>query len=222
MQNITITAYDWVPDFAQGHVRDLRVRWALREAGLPYDVELIEQGKQTEPAHLARQPFAQVPTLDAEGAALFESGAIVWRIAERSPALLPGDTADRDRTLSWCFAALNSVEPFVAQLAFLSIFAREREAAARIVPQVTALVERKLSRLSDALGDSDWLVANRFTAADVLMVTVLRDVPEDTLAAYPTLRAYRDRGTARPTFAEALDEQMQPFTEHAPRYEKAS
>ncbi|EBA09777.1 glutathione S-transferase family protein [Sagittula stellata] len=222
MKNITITAYDWVPDFAQGHVRDLRVRWALREAGLPYDVTLIEQGRQTEPGHLARQPFAQVPTLDADEARLFESGAIVWRIAERSPTLMPEDAADRDSALSWCFSALNSVEPFVAQLTFLSIFAQDKEAAGRLVPQITALVERKLKRLSDALGDKDWLVADRFTAADVLMVTVLRDVPEVTLAAYPALRAYRDRGTARPAFAAALAEQMAPFAEHAPRYEKAS
>lgn len=218
----TVTAYDWVPPFAQGHVRDLRVRWALNEAGREHAVELIPQGQQTQPHNLARQPFGQVPAFSEDGDTwMFESGAICWTIAEGSDALLSHDPVARAHALSWTFAAVNSVEPTVSTYNFLKTFAKDRESADRLLPEAEALLTRRLSRLSDALSNDDWLVANTFCVADLTMVCVLRPVPDALLERYPNLMAYRERGIARPAFQAALAAQMLPFTANTARYTAA-
>jgi len=218
---ISVTAFDWVPDFAQGHVRDLRVRWALEEAGYPHTVTLLRQGSQGEPENLRHQPFGQVPSISIDGRSLFESGAIVWRIAESSPALLPAGPAERDRVLCWVFAAINSVEPFIGMLSMLDLFTPDKEAAARIRPGIANLVRMRLQRLQDALGEQDWLVGN-FSCADLLMATVLRDLGDTGIVEeFPVLSRYLARCTARPAFKRALQAQLAPFAEHAARYEQA-
>lgn len=218
---LTVTAFDWVPAFAQGHVRDLRVRWALEEAGFPYQVEVMPQGAQKQPAHLRRQPFGQIPTLEIDGRTLFESGAILWRIAEASDALLPRDATARDRVLAWVFAALNTVEPPVGMLATLDLFVTDKDAAARIRPQIADAVRDLLGKLGEALGPEPH-IAGGFSVADIALTTVLRDVPDDLIAEFPSLCSYIDRHTARSAFKTALDEQMKPFAENAARYEATS
>ncbi len=213
---LTVTAFDWVPSFAQGHVRDLRVRWALEEAGFPYEVELLPQGTQREPRNVARQPFGQVPVIEIDGRAMFESGAIVWRIAEASETLLPPAAEDRDRALSWLFAALNSLEPSVGMIAMLDIFMQDREAAARLRPEVVELLRMRLASIAAALGAREYFLG-AFTVADLMIVSVLRDVPGDMLAEFPTLAGLVQRATARPAFQAALAGQMRPFADHAPR-----
>ncbi|WP_324752032.1 glutathione S-transferase family protein [Roseovarius sp. Pro17] len=218
---LIVTAFDWVPGFAQGYVRDLRVRWALGEAGFSYDVEVIPQGKQKTPAHLKRQPLGQIPTLDIDGRIMVESGAILWRIAETSTALLPDDAATRDRVLSWVFAALNTLEPPVGMLATLELFVNDKDAAARLRPKIAAMVTGVLGRLVATLGEGPHIVGN-FSVADILLTTVLLDVPDDLLTDRPSLRAYVDRHTGRPAFQKALAGQMKPFAENAAKYERAS
>ncbi len=220
---LTITAYDWVPGFAQGNVRDLRLRWALNEAGFDHEVEILAQGEQKQESNIARQPFGQVPVLVADGRPMFESGAIVWRIAEACDTLLPREPDARDRVFSWYFAALNSVEPEIMMLATLDFFASDRDAAARVRPDVLAGVEARLKSLSDALGSRDWLVGDGFTVADLMMATVLRILKHtDIVTGFPTLKAYLARCTDRPAFAAALEAQVQPFRENAAKYEGAA
>ena len=225
MQNSTIgvTAYDWVPSFAQGLVRDLRVRWALEEAGLAYRPIILEQGSQRGADNIARQPFGQVPAMEIDGQAMFESGAIVWRIAEASDTLLPADPAERDRVHSWYFAAMSSVEPEVMMLAMLDFFASDKDAAGKVRPDVVAGVEGRLTSLSNALGPEDWLVGGVFSAADLMMATVLRILGHtDILCGFPTLHAYLARCIDRPAFAAALEAQMRTFAENAAKYERES
>ncbi|TPW26445.1 glutathione S-transferase family protein [Pararhizobium mangrovi] len=226
MTTRTVTAYDWVPDFAQGHVRDLRVRWALEEEGLPYETDLLPQGTQGKPENLARQPFGQVPALTVDGKPMFESGACVWRIAEEGTVLLPKDTETRNACLSWHFAALNSVEPSLTMMAMLFFQAMNpdigEEGVAKVRPGIRSMAEKRLTQLADALGERDHLVADRFTTADLMMTTVLRTAESlDLLEPLPRLRAYLDHHTARPAFRAALEAQLQPFRENAPRYERA-
>ncbi len=220
---LKITAYDWVPDFAQGNVRDLRLRWALNEAEFAYDVEILSQGEQKKAPNIARQPFGQVPVLEVDGKPMFESGAIVWRIAEASKALLPNDQDVRDRVFSWYFAALNSVEPEIMMLAMLDFFASDQDAAARLRTGVLDGVQGRLKRLSAALEDRDWLVGDGFSVADLMMATVLRILKHtDILAGHPTLDAYLGRCTGRPAFATALTAQLQTFSENAAKYKGAA
>lgn len=222
-----VTAYDWVPRFARGLVRDLRVRWALEEAGLPYEIDLLPQGEQKSPAHRKRQPFGQVPVLDIgdgqESRTMFESGAIVLRIAEESGTLLPSDPAGRDETLSWIFAALNTVEPPIYSLATL-IFAPSgptSEAAETLRPWLRSMVAERLGDLSAALGDREYLTGG-FTAADILMVTVLNNLRGTGLVEeHPVLVAYLSRATGRPAYQRALAGQLAAIDENAPRYRKA-
>lgn len=209
---ITITAFDWVPDFAQGQVRDLRVRWALEEVGQPYAVRFLSQGTQKEPAHRARQPFGQVPTYEDGDLTLFESGAIVWHIAERFPGLLPDSTADRARSLEWAFAALNTIEPPIMDLAIATLFEADEAWSAPRMPGIRARIGERLREASDRLGDADWF-AGRFGPGDLLMVSVLRIIEGDGLLEdHPTLVAYVARGTARDAFRRALADQMAGFT----------
>ena len=226
---VTITAYDWAPGFAQGLVRDLRLRWALEEAGFPYEVELVPQGTQAHAHNMSRQPFGQIPTLTAGPGTMFESGACVWRIAEASEALLPQDKAGRDRCLSWMFAALNTVEPPLSTMATLFFFEREPKhfgiadagAVATIRPAARDGALLRLTQLADVLGKRPHLVADRFTVADLIMVTVLRIADSlDLLEELPDLRRYVSLHTARPAFQRALEGQLAPFRENAAKYEK--
>jgi glutathione S-transferase len=171
---ITISAFKWVPEFAQGQVRDLRARWALEEAGLPYRTRLLEQGDQDKPEYRALQPFGQVPILEDDGFVLFESGAIVLYIGERSEVLLPRDTAARARATQWLIAALNSIEPFLMNVALIDLFYNNEEWAKLRRPGAVSFAQRRLSALSKTLGDKLYLDGDRFTAGDLMMTTVLR------------------------------------------------
>ena len=210
---ITISAFKWVPDFARGQVRDLRARWALEEAGLPYRTRLLEQGDQDKPDYRALQPFGQVPVFDEDGFVLFESGAIVLHVGERSEALLPREPGARARATQWLIAALNSIEPFVMNLALIDLFYANEEWAKLRRPGAVEIVQKRLSALSGALGDKPCLDGDRFTAGDLMMATVLRILKHtDLVTGDGRLRAYLERCTARPAFQRALDAQLRDFT----------
>jgi glutathione S-transferase len=213
MNQITVTAFRWVPPFARGLVRDLRVRWALEEAGLPYTAKLIGPKDQATAEYREWQPFGQVPAYAQDGLELFESGAIVLHIAEQSEALMPSDAGGRARVQSWLIAALNSIEPTVQQLAEIDLFHNDAEWTKQRRPQVEEFVKRRLSALAAWLGDRDYL-EGRYTAADLLMVSVLRNLRHtDLVAQYPTLKAYCERCEARPAFQKALRDQLADFVE---------
>jgi len=204
---IEITAFRAVPGFARGLVRDLRVRWALEEAGLPYRARLLNPGETDNAEYRALQPFGQVPVFQEDGFDLFESGAIVLYLGERSQALLPADPQGRARALQWAFAALNSVEPNISALALIDLFHADQEWAKLRRPGAEAFARRRLDQVSAALGDKPFLDGARFTAGDLLMATVLRILPA-LVDQDPRLAAYRDRCTARPAFGRALAGQL--------------
>jgi len=209
---IKVTAFKWVPPFAQGSVRDIRVRWALEEAGLGYDDHLIGFEDQSTPEYRALQPFGQVPAYRDGRVEMFESGAIVLWIAQNSDALMPADEAGRAMVTTWLFAAMNSVEPYVAELATIDIFNPDKAWAKERRPEVEAMVRRRLSDLQAALGDRRWFANNRFSAADILMTHVLRDLRHTSiLGDYPALADYVARAEARPAFQRALADQLKPF-----------
>jgi glutathione S-transferase len=210
---ITISAFRWVPTFARGQVRDLRPRWALEEAGLTYRTRLLAQGEQDQPEYRTLQPFGQVPIFEEDGLVLFESGAIVLHIGERSESLLPREPGVRARAVQWVLAALNSVEPHVMNAALIDGFYADQDWAKLRREGAHDFARRRLNGLAKSLGDKPWLDGERFTAGDLMMATVLRikaDLIED-----PRLSAYLDRCTARPAFQRALDAQMADFTEDA-------
>ncbi len=210
---ITVSAFRWVPPFAQGQVRDLRVRWALEEAGLPYRSRLLENGEQDTPEYRALQPFGQVPIFDEDDRVLFESGAIVLHIGERSEVLLPKAAGARSRAVQWLIAALNSIEPHIQNFAVLDVFYGDQEWAKLRREGAKAFALRRLSALANNLGDKPYLDGDRFTAGDLMMATVLRIDPE--LIVDPRLSAYLERCTARPAFKRALDAQMADFRQAA-------
>jgi glutathione S-transferase len=212
---ITVTAFKWVPPFAQGLVRDLRVRWALEEAGLPYEVRLIDFAEKDTQSYRALQPFGQVPAFIDGGLQLFESGAIVLHVGQSSENLLPVDPASRARAIGWVFAALSSVEIAITPLAEIDLFhAGEAWAVARR-PQAETFARQRLTDLAATLGDRPFL-EDRFTAGDLMMATVLRILRHtDLVAEQPVLTAYLDRCVARPAFARALAAQMSAFRTHA-------
>ena len=213
---ITISAFKWVPDFARGQVRDLRVRWALEEAGLPYRTRLLEQGDQDKPEYRALQPFGQVPIFDEDGFVLFESGGIVLYIGERSETLLPKDAAARARATQWLIAALNSIEPFVMNVAVIDLFYANEEWAKLRRAGAVEFVQRRLSALSNSLGDKPYLDGDRFTAGDLMMATVLRILKHtDIVTGDRRLAAYVERCTARPAFKRAFDAQIGDFRDAA-------
>ena len=214
-----ITAYDWVPPFAKGQVRDLRVRWALEEVGQPYDVLYLYQGEQKEQEHRERQPFGQVPTYEQDGLVLFESGAIVLHIAETGDGLLPQDPGARARATEWMFAALNSVEPSIMDLSFVTVFERDKPWSEMRRASVEERIHGRLKDLSARLGDKTWLDGDTFTAGDLLMVSVLRILIDQGLVEqYGNLAAYMHRGIARPGFQKALADQMAGFTGEPPEW----
>lgn len=209
---ITISAFKWVPDFARGQVRDLRARWALEEAGIPYKTRLIEQGDQDSPEYRALQPFGQVPVLEDDGFVLFESGAIVLYIGERSETLLPKDVAARARATQWVIAALNSIEPHLMNVALIDLFYANEEWAKLRRPSAVEFAKRRLAGLSKSLGEKPYLDGERFTAGDLMMTAVLRVLKHtDIVTSDKRLAAYIERCTARPAFKRALDAQMADF-----------
>jgi glutathione S-transferase len=213
---ITITAFLSVPPFARGLVRDLRVRWALEEAGLPYKARLLEQGEGDEPHYRALQPFGQVPIFVEDDFVLFESGAIVLHIGEQCEALLPQDPKARARATQWVIAALNSIEPFVMNVAVIDAFYADQEWAKLRRPGAEAFVRHRLASLSKALGDKPFLDGNHFTAGDLIMSTVLRILRHtDIVTSDLRLATYVERCTARPAFRRALDAQLGDFRQAA-------
>lgn len=213
---ITISAFKWVPEFARGRVRDLRARWALEEAGLPYSTRLLEHGDQDKPEYRALQPFGQVPIFEEDGQVLFESGAIVLHIGERSEVLLPKDPAARARAVQWLIAALNSVEPFVMNVALIDFFYVNEEWAKLRRPSAVEFVQKRLSALSKSLGDKAYLDGDRFTAGDLMMTTVLRALDHtDIVTSDKRLAAYVERCSARPAFTRALEAQIGDYRDAA-------
>ena len=206
---ITISAFRWVPDFARGQVRDLRARWALEEAGLRYRTRLLEQGDQDKPDYRALQPFGQVPILEEDGLVLFESGAIVLYLGERSETLLPREPDARARATQWLVAALNSIEPLVMDVASIDLFYADQEWAKLRRPGAVEFVQRRLTALSGSLGDKPFLDGERFTAGDLMMTTVLRILKHTNIVTSDRrLAAYIERCTARPAFKRAFDSQI--------------
>lgn len=219
---IRLTAFKWVPPFAEGLVRDLRVRWALEEAGIPYEERLIDQSEQNTPAYRSMQPFGQVPVIEEDGLTLFESGAILLHIGERSEALLPRDPAGKAQAIQWVFAALNSIEPHIQNLALIDLFYTDEEWAKLRRPGALDFVERRLDALAARLGERDYLDSDRFTAGDLIMTTVLDILRHtDLVEKRPNLHAYRLRCKARPAYQKALADQIAPFRTNAPRSEAA-
>jgi len=212
---ITLTAFRAVPDSVKGLVRDLRVRWALEEAGLPYRERLITRDELGAPSYRALQPFGQVPAIEDDGFVLFESGAIVLHVAEQSAALMPSDPAGRARTRAWVFAALNSVEPWLQELTLIDLaYSTEAWAIARR-PGAVQMVTKRLDDLVRVLGDRDFL-EDRFTAGDLMMTTVLRMLRHtDLVSSRPTLAAYQARCESRAAFWKALADHMRPFADAA-------
>ena len=212
---IEITAFAWVPDFAQGVVRDLRVRWALEEAGLDYKVRLLGQQRPSE--YLLEQPFDQVPCFNDGTVRIFETGAILQYIGEQRESLLPRDPQQRFRAIQWTYAALNSVEPTLINLLLIDIFFAGEEWAKLRRPGAVDFANLKLKRVSDWLGDKQWLEGDRFTIGDLMMITVLRFLRHtDLVAGFPNLTAYIERGEARPAFQQALADQLAAYRENEP------
>jgi len=213
---ITISAFRWVPETARGQVRDLRVRWALEEAGLPYQTRLLAMGDQDKDEYRVLQPFGQVPIFEEDGFTLFESGAIVLHIGERSPALLPAEPNARARAVQWVLAALNSIEPFVMNVALIDFMYANEEWAKLRRPGAVAFVERRLAALSKSLGDKPYLDGDSFTAGDLMMSTVLRILNKtDIVTRDARLAAYLDRCISRPAFKRALEAQLGDFKDAA-------
>jgi glutathione S-transferase len=204
---ITITAFERSPDGGQGLARDTRVRWALEEVGQPYAVRAVSSRAMKEPAHRALHPFGQIPTYEEGDLVLFESGAIVFHIAARHAGLLPDDGNARARAITWMFAALNTVEPPILELAVAKFLERDRSWYEERPPLVKDRIRDRLGQLSARLGDADWL-DGAFSAGDLLMVSVLlRLKPSGLLSEYPNLTAYVARGEARPAYQRAFDAQ---------------
>lgn len=209
---ITISAYDWVPDFAKGLVRDMPVRWALEEAGIPYQTKKITQDEKQTPEYKSWQPFGQVPAYDDGEVRLFESGSIVLHIAERSEALLPRDPAARARAITWMFAAVNSIDPFALTLLVLNIFHADAPWVEEARGPAIERLRKRLGDLSACLKGREWL-EDRFTAGDLMVACVLRPLArKGLLDSDPVLTAYVKRCEARPAFQRALAAQMADFT----------
>jgi glutathione S-transferase len=216
-----ITAFRWVPDFAAGLVRDLRIRWALEEIARPYRVRLLDATNPRPSEYFLEQPFGQVPAYRDGQVQLFESGAILLHLAIDDERLLPLDRNQRMRSVAWMIAALNSIEPIILQLLAIDIFNRGQEWTKERRPQVVEFLEARLGKLSDALGDKEWF-EGRFSIGDLMVVAVLRQLRHtDIVAKFPNLAALVARAEARPAFQRALADQLAVFREHQPEGEAA-
>jgi glutathione S-transferase len=205
---ITITAFERSPDGGKGLARDTRVRWALEEVGQPYEVRLVSFAALKQPAHLALHPFGQIPTYEEGSLALFETGSIVFHIAERYPGLLPEDADARARAITWMFAALSTIEPPVLEVATVRLFEGDKPWRAERLPLVEERVRARLKPLAARLGDADWLDRG-FSAGDLMMVSVLlRLRSSGLLDEFPTLATYVARGEARPAYQRAFAAQL--------------
>src|SRR4051794_24228851 len=205
---ITITAFERSPDRGQGLARDTRVRWALEEAGQAYEVRLLSFRAMKEPAHRALHPFGQIPTYEEGDLALFETGAIVFHIADRHAGLLPKDANSRARAITWMFAALNTVEPPILELTTARILEGDKPWSKERLPLVLDRIRDRLDQLSVRLGDAGWLDGG-FSAGDLMMVSVLlRLKSSGILDEYPSLASYVARGEARPAYQRAFDAQL--------------
>jgi glutathione S-transferase len=213
----TITAFKSSPDEGKGLARDMRVRWALEEVGQPYEVRLVSFKAMKETAHRKLHPFGQIPTYEEGDLVLFESGAIIFHIAECHPGLLPDDANARARAITWMFAALNTVEPPIVEREQAPYQERDKPWYEERLPMIEDRVRARLDDLSSRLGDADWL-DGAFSAGDLLMVLVLRRL-EGTgiLEEYPNLSTYVARGEARPAYKRAFDAQLAVFTNKPPR-----
>lgn len=209
---VIITAFERSPDRGRGLARDMRVRWALEEVGQPYEVRLLSFGAMREPAHLALQPFGQIPSFEEGDLVLFETGAIVLHIAERHAGLLPGDANGRSRAIAWMFAALNTVEPQIFDRSLAAITERDQPWYEQRLQALESIIRKRLGDLSRRLGEAHWL-DGAFSAGDLLMVTVLRRLHgSGLLETHPNLAAYVARGEARPAFKRAFEAQLAVFT----------
>ncbi len=207
----TITAFKTSPDRGRGLARDMTVRWALEEVGQPYDVRLVTFPEMKEPAHMALQPFGQIPTYQDGDLTLFESGAIVHHIALNHPGLLPEDADGKARALAWMFAALATVQPPVVEFGMASLFERDKPWFQDRQPVLEQSVRTRLDQLSARLGEADWL-DGAFSAGDLVMVVVLRRLGASGIVAdYPNLAAYVARAEARPAFQRAFADQLAVF-----------
>ncbi len=208
----TITAFERSPDGGRGLARDMRVRWALEEVGQPYEVRLVSFSEMKEPAHRARHPFGQIPTYEDGGLVLFETGAIVYTIAERGAGLLPDDAVGRARALTWMFAAVNTVEPPILDLTITRLVERDKPWHAERLPLVEDRIRDRLRDLSSRLGAADWL-DGAFSVGDLMMISVLlRLRASGLLDEYPNLSAYVARGEARAAYQRAFAAQLAVFT----------
>ena len=205
---VTITAFERSPDGGKGLARDTRVRWALEEVGQPYEVRLVSFHAMKEPAHLALHPFGQIPTYEEGDLALFETGAIVFHIAERHAGLLPDDAKARARAIAWMFAALNTAEPPILELVTAKFLEGDKPWPKERLPLIVDRIHARLKQLSDRLGDAEWL-DGAFSAGDLMMASVLlRLKPSGILNEFPNLAAYVARGEARPAYIRAFDAQL--------------
>ena len=211
-----ITAFRWVPSFAEGLVRDLRIRWALEEIDRPYRVRLLDALNPRPADYFQEQPFGQVPAYRDDQVQLFESGAILIHLGLGDERLLPADANGRGRAIAWLIAALNSVEPMIFELVNIDIFNRGQEWTKERRPQVVEKIEARLQLLTDALADRQWF-EDRFTIGDLMMVSVLRNLRHTELVAnQPRLAEFVARGEARPAFQRALNDQLAVFKENQP------
>lgn len=208
---VTITAFEKSPDKGKGLARDMRVRWALEEAGQPCEVRLLSFRAMKEPAHLSLHPFGQIPTYEEGDLVLFETGAIVFHIAERHAGLLPNDASAKARAIAWMFAAVNTVEPPILELVTVRILEAGKPWSKERLPLVEERIRNRLDQLSARLGRADWL-DGAFSAGDLMMVSVLlRLKPSGMLDGHPNLSAYVARGEARPAYQRAFDAQHAVF-----------
>jgi len=212
-----ITAFENSPDGGRGLARDMRVRWALEEVGQAYAVRLVSMAGLKEPAHLTLNPFGSIPTYEEGDLTLFESGAIVLHLAQRHAGLLPDDPNGRERAIAWMFAALNTVEPPIIEREIAFLFERDKPWFRERLPGIEKRVRDRLRRLSDRLGESEWL-DGPFSAGDLLMIEVLLRLEGALLDDFENLRAYVARGQARPAFQRAYAAQREVFEQrHAAR-----
>ena len=219
--NAEVTAYRWVPDFAQGLVRDLRVRWALEEIDRPYRVRLLDVTRPRPEEYFCEQPFGQVPAYRDDEVQLFESGAILIHIGLKDERLLPSDHAQKMRAIAWVIASLNSVEPAIFPLLMINVFNKGEAWTEEARPKFMERLDSRLKCVSDALGDKEWL-EDRFTIADLMLVTVLRQLRAGrVLEQYPNLVALVARGEARPAFQRALADQLAVFAKNEPEPQPA-